>query len=98
MFSAATASALCNYMVGSTIYYIPHPAPFDSGKPDDPDHAGALLVAMPITMALVALLSGWLSDRIGSRLPTYDRALRVVSTVAVAGALASLVRGRRSST
>ena len=48
------------------------------------------------TMALVAPLSGWLSDRIGSRLPTYDRALRVVSTVAVAGALASLVRGRRS--
>ena len=53
---------------------------------------------MPIMMALVVLLSGWLSDRIGSRRPTYDRALRVVSTVAVVGALASLVRGRRSST
>lgn len=52
MFSAATASALCNYMVSST-------------------------------MALVAPLSGWLSDRIGSRLPTYDRALRVVSSIAV---------------
>jgi MFS family permease len=35
-----------------------------------PDSAGALLMTMPLTMALVAPLSGWLSDRIGSRLPT----------------------------
>ncbi len=32
-----------------------------------PDHAGLLLTAVPLTISLVAPVSGWLSDRYGSR-------------------------------
>ncbi|MGA2225973.1 MAG: MFS transporter [Syntrophobacteraceae bacterium] len=32
-----------------------------------PDHAGLVLTAVPLTISLVAPLSGWLSDRFGSR-------------------------------
>ncbi|MBI3085878.1 MAG: MFS transporter [candidate division NC10 bacterium] len=35
-----------------------------------PAHAGSLLMTMPLVMAVVAPVSGWLSDHIGSRIPT----------------------------
>jgi len=40
------------------------------GRQFSPSYAGLLLSAMPITMAVVAPISGTLSDRIGARLPS----------------------------
>jgi MFS family permease len=40
-----------------------------AGRDFTPDRAGLLLVALPIPMAIVAPISGFLSDRIGTRLP-----------------------------
>lgn len=69
LFAAATVSALLNYMATNTTAFL---TPFFliRGNQMIPAHAGTLLMAMPITMAVVAPASGWLSDRIGSRLPT----------------------------
>jgi len=69
LFTAATLSALCNYMASATTAFLT-PFYLIRGNHLTPDRAGALLMTMPLTMALVAPLSGWLSDRIGSRLPT----------------------------
>jgi EmrB/QacA subfamily drug resistance transporter len=69
LFAAATLSALCNYMASATTAFLT-PFYLIRGNHLTPDRAGALLMTMPLTMALVAPLSGWLSDRIGSRLPT----------------------------
>jgi MFS family permease len=69
LFAAATASALMNYMASSTTAFL---TPFllirALGLP--PNRAGLVLMATPFVMAVVAPLSGWLSDRIGSRLLT----------------------------
>ncbi len=69
LFTAATFSALLNYMASNTTAFL---TPFFliRGNQMTPAHAGSLLMAMPIVMAAVAPVSGWLSDRIGSRLPT----------------------------
>lgn len=39
------------------------------GRRLSPDHAGLVLTALPLTMAVTAPFSGAVSDRIGSRLP-----------------------------
>ncbi len=69
LFAAATVSALLNYMAANTAAFL---TPFFliQAKQMAPSHAGALLMAMPLIMAVVAPVSGWLSDRIGSRIPT----------------------------
>lgn len=69
LFAAATVSALLNYMATTTTAFL---TPFFliQGNRMAPAHAGSLLMAMPLVMALVAPASGWLSDRIGSRVPT----------------------------
>jgi EmrB/QacA subfamily drug resistance transporter len=68
-FAAATASAMLNYMATSITAFL---TPFFliQGNQMTPAHAGSLLMAMPLVMATVAPMSGWLSDRIGSRIPT----------------------------
>jgi len=69
LFAAATVSAMLNYMATSTTVFL---TPFFliQGYHLAPAHAGSLLMAMPLVMATVAPMSGWLSDRIGSRIPT----------------------------
>ena len=67
-FSAATASAMINYIGYSTLAFL---VPFYlvDGMGYGATNAGILIMTMPITMMLCAPFSGWLSDRIGSRIP-----------------------------
>ncbi len=69
LFAASTVSALLNYMAANTAAFL---TPFFLIQATEmsPSHAGSLLMAMPLIMAMVAPMSGWLSDRIGSRIPT----------------------------
>jgi EmrB/QacA subfamily drug resistance transporter len=67
-FSAATASAMINYIGYSTLAFL---VPFYlvDGMGYGATNAGILIMTMPITMMLCAPFSGWLSDRIGPRIP-----------------------------
>jgi EmrB/QacA subfamily drug resistance transporter len=67
VFSAATVSALLNYVcVYSIIFLLPFL--LIQGRGLDTQQAGLVLTAQPLVMAIVAPISGTLSDRIGSRL------------------------------
>jgi EmrB/QacA subfamily drug resistance transporter len=65
-FSASTASALLNY---ACVYAVLFVLPFllIQGRGLGTQQAGLVLTAQPIVMAVVAPISGALSDRIGSR-------------------------------
>jgi len=67
LFSACTASALINYICVSSILFL---LPFYllQGRSYSPAEAGLILSSQPIIMALAAPISGYLSDRLGSRL------------------------------
>ncbi|HEX5581469.1 MAG TPA: MFS transporter [Gemmatimonadaceae bacterium] len=67
-FSAATVSALLNYVC---VYGIVFVLPFllIQGRGLDTRQAGLVLTAQPVVMAIVAPVSGALSDRVGARLP-----------------------------
>jgi EmrB/QacA subfamily drug resistance transporter len=67
-FSTAVASAILNYLCVFTILFT---TPFFliQARGYSASQAGVILTAMPVVMALVAPLSGTLSDRIGTRLP-----------------------------
>jgi EmrB/QacA subfamily drug resistance transporter len=66
VFSAATGSALLNYL---SVYCVSFAVPFllVQGRHLDMARAGVVLTAQPVVMAIVAPFSGALSDRIGSR-------------------------------
>jgi len=66
LFSVATASAVLNYIC---LYSITFLLPFYliQGRGLGSAQAGLILTAQPLVMAIVAPLSGALSDRIGSR-------------------------------
>lgn len=68
-FSAAAASAVLNYVC---VYMVLFLMPFylQQARGLSPAEAGLLLTAQPMLMAIVAPLSGSLSDRIGTRLPS----------------------------
>lgn len=68
-FSAATGAAILNYIC---VYSITFLMPFHllEARGFSPARAGLILTAMPVVMALVAPVSGALSDRIGTRLPS----------------------------
>jgi len=67
-FSLSVVSAVLNYIcVYSCIFLLPFY--LIEGRGFSPGEAGLLLTAQPIIMALVAPLSGSISDRIGARLP-----------------------------
>jgi EmrB/QacA subfamily drug resistance transporter len=67
IFSASAASAVMNYIC---LYSVTFLMPFYllQGRGITPAHAGLLLTAQPLIMAIAAPISGALSDRIGSRL------------------------------
>lgn len=68
-FSGAVISAILNYICVYTIIFL-MPFYLIQGRSFTPTQTGLILTAMPIVMAIVAPLSGTLSDRIGARGPT----------------------------
>jgi len=68
-FSSAVISAVLNYICIYTIIFL-MPFYLLQGRSFTPTQAGLILTAMPIVMAIVAPLSGTISDRIGTRIPT----------------------------
>lgn len=84
-FSAASASALLNYVAGYCIVFL-LPFYLMRGRGLPPDRAGLVLSAQPLVMAVAAPLSGRLSDRIGTRIPA------TIGMVVLAGGLAMLSR------
>lgn len=66
VFSASTLSAVLNYMCVYTIMFL-MPFYLIQGKNLSATAAGSILTAMPIVMAVVAPISGTLSDRFGAR-------------------------------
>lgn len=67
LFSASTASAIFNYICLFTGLFL-LPFYLIQARGLDPAQAGLILTAQPIIMAIMAPLSGTLSDRIGARL------------------------------
>lgn len=67
-FSTSVASAILNYICVFSVLFL---LPFYllQGRGLSPSQAGLLLTAQPLIMAIVAPISGALSDRIGARLP-----------------------------
>jgi EmrB/QacA subfamily drug resistance transporter len=67
--TAPVLSAVCNYMgVGSCFFLVPFY--LIEGRGLSPSQAGLILTSQPIVMAITASLSGSLSDKVGSRLPS----------------------------
>lgn len=87
VFSAATLSALLNY---ACVYAVIFVLPFllIQGRGLDVRQTGIVLTAQPIVMALVAPLSGTLSDRIGSRAPATLGMLLLAAGLVLVGILA----------
>jgi len=69
IFSGAVSSALLNYICIYSIIFL-MPFYLISGRHLTPSQAGLLLSSQPIIMAVVAPLSGTLSDRTGTRWPS----------------------------
>jgi EmrB/QacA subfamily drug resistance transporter len=68
-FSLTTASAVINYIgIFSSIFLMPFF--LIQARGFTPAQAGLILTAQPLIMAVIAPISGTLSDRIGTRLPT----------------------------
>ena len=68
VFSAATLTALFNYICVYAVLFV-LPFLLIQGRGLGTREAGLVLTAQPIVMAIVAPISGALSDRIGSRIP-----------------------------
>ncbi|MBP7688904.1 MAG: MFS transporter [Thermoflexales bacterium] len=65
-FSASTASAVLNYVCVYTILFL-LPFYLIQGRSLSPSQAGLILTTQPIVMAIIAPISGQLSDRMGAR-------------------------------
>lgn len=84
-FSMTAASAVINYIgVYSSIFLMPYY--LIQGRGFSPAQAGLILTAQPVIMAVIAPISGTLSDRIGTRLPS------VFGMAVLSGGLYSLSR------
>jgi MFS family permease len=68
-FSGSVLSAIFNYICVYTITFL-MPFYLLQGRHFSPTQTGMLLTSMPIAMAIVAPISGAISDRIGTRWPT----------------------------
>jgi MFS family permease len=69
VFSSSAGSAVLNYICVYSIMFL---LPFFliQGRQLSPSQAGLILTAQPLVMAIVAPISGTLSDRVGTRLPS----------------------------
>lgn len=68
LFSASAANALLNYICVYSLVFL-MPFYMIQGRGLNPAQAGLLLTAQPIIMAITAPISGFFSDRFGSRRP-----------------------------
>lgn len=68
-FSGSVLSAILNYICVYTITFL-MPFYLIQGRQFSPTQTGMLLTSMPIAMAIIAPISGAISDRIGTRWPT----------------------------
>ncbi len=69
IFSFSTISAVLNYIALFSILLL-FPFYLLQGRDLNPSQAGLILTIQPIVMAIIAPISGSLSDRIGTRIPT----------------------------
>ncbi len=69
VFSTSTISAILNYIAVFSILLL-LPFYLIQGREFSPSQAGLILTIQPITMAIVAPISGGMSDRIGTRIPS----------------------------
>jgi EmrB/QacA subfamily drug resistance transporter len=69
LFSISASSAVLNYICIYSVLFL-MPFYLIQGRGLNPAGAGLLLTAQPIVMAIVAPISGSISDRIGTRIPT----------------------------
>ena len=68
LFTASTLNAILNYICVYNILFL-IPFYLIQGRDLNPAQAGLLLTSQPIIMAIIAPISGSLSDRFGSRIP-----------------------------
>jgi MFS family permease len=87
-FSGATVSALLNYACVFAVLFV-LPFLLIEGRGLDAAHAGLILTAQPIVMAVVAPISGTLSDRIGSRAPAVTGMVILAVGLAFLGSVVS---------
>jgi len=87
-FSGATVSALLNYACVFAVLFV-LPFLLIQGRGLDAAHAGLILTAQPIVMAVVAPISGTLSDRIGSRAPAVTGMVTLAVGLAFLGSVVS---------
>lgn len=90
LFSASTASAVLNYICLYTVLFL-LPFYLIQVRSLNPAQAGLILTAQPVIMAIIAPLSGTLSDRIGARL------LSTLGMVIMAGGLFFLAQANVDS-
>jgi EmrB/QacA subfamily drug resistance transporter len=88
VFSGATVSALLNYACVFAVLFV-LPFLLIQGRGLDAAHAGLILTAQPIVMAVVAPISGTLSDRIGSRAPAVTGMVILAVGLAFLGSVVS---------
>jgi EmrB/QacA subfamily drug resistance transporter len=69
VFSASVISAVLNYIAVFSILLL-MPFYLLQGREFTPSQAGLILTVQPIVMAIIAPISGSISDRIGTRIPT----------------------------
>jgi EmrB/QacA subfamily drug resistance transporter len=69
VFAGSVFSSLMNYVANSSIFFL-LPFYLIGARGLDPARTGLVLMAMPVVIMLVVPITGSLSDRIGSRLPT----------------------------
>ena len=69
VFSASVVSAVFNYIAVFSILFL-MPFYLLQGREFTPSQAGLILTIQPIVMAIIAPLSGSISDRIGTRIPS----------------------------
>jgi EmrB/QacA subfamily drug resistance transporter len=67
-FAVPVATAVLNFICTSSIVFLT-PLYLIMGRGLPPAQAGAILITQPLVMASITILSGSLSDRIGSRIP-----------------------------
>jgi MFS family permease len=67
-FASPVLSAIMHFMCTSSIVFL-MPLYLLQGRGLEPAQVGMILISQPLVMAAITLLSGSLSDRIGSRLP-----------------------------
>jgi EmrB/QacA subfamily drug resistance transporter len=77
-FAFGVLGAMLLYVVAFVLSWL-LPFHLQHARGMDPGHAGALMSAQPATMALVAPVSGWITDRFGPRLPSVAGMLAIAA-------------------